>query len=207
MCNWRNACWGGSGLQRLLQVHYVTALCLPFSSFFLLSPSSTTFGLETTASTRSYDSSNLGRNTSMAFCNHPFCHRQLQKKQNTVKIYLRALVNNLVVLFVCCWNTVIYIRLWTDGPNPFAQSFTMTPLILVCAHCRHRTGLCMQRCITALLTPLQSEEEILSLLALERFGFCVNAFHIKTNQNEIMEEVRQNRCWHRAENEVLSQDT
>jgi len=43
----------------------------------------------------------------------------------------------------------------------------MTPLILMHVHCQHHAGLGMQRFITALLTPLQSEEEILSLLALE----------------------------------------
>lgn len=52
---------------------------------------------------------------------------KLQKKQNTVRIYLHTLLNNLVLLFVRCWNNEVYIRLWRDEPNPFAQSFTMTP--------------------------------------------------------------------------------
>lgn len=155
--------------ERLLQVHSVTSSsCLFFSSFFLLSPPSTTFCLEITASTRSCESSNLRRNTSIAFHDRLFCHHWLQKKQNTFKIYLHNPVNNLVLLFVCCWNNEVYIRPQGDGPSPFAQSFTTTPLIWIRVHCWHRTGLSTQRFITTLLTPLQSEEEILSLLVLER---------------------------------------
>jgi len=48
----------------------------------------------------------------------------------------------------------------------------------------------MQCFITTLLIPLQLEEEILSLLALERFGFCLKAFGIKIKQNKTKKEKK-----------------
>jgi len=48
----------------------------------------------------------------------------------------------------------------------------------------------MQCFITTLLIPLQLEEEILSLLALERFGFCLKAFGIKIKQNKTKQEKK-----------------